>query len=225
MTNKHTYFERLYDLDMPKLQLGAPITPSTIAAGPFAVVHNGIRGLGAHLHEYLDIVAFLDSSVYRTLTQEYEYEVDKNNQKIKFYFKDVNSEFVIEPIVESDMEKFYPEKKFRDFEEFISYLERLAQTITFGPQVEETDFAITVDETSTPPRISGLFFRQDPKIFRRESDGWVELTPADEDWVDIEEYSWVNVLSGAVDLYDSVVYSDSIDATAFNKYIVGGRTL
>lgn len=214
-----SYFDDLLDLDIPELQKAEAITPGTIASGPFAVVHNGIRGLGAHLHQYLDLVAFLDSSVYRTLTEDYEYTIDNDKKSIRFYYEDIDSEFIIEPIVEKDIELFYEGKNFNGLDEFLGFLEKLSQQITYGPQVEVTPHAITVDDTGL---VKGLFKRTDSEFYRRENKDWTKLTPSDEDWADIEGLSWLNVLIGAVSLYDNIqLNSDTLQVDQFDRYIVG----
>jgi len=212
------YFERLADLVMPELQYGKPIGTGDILTGPFAVVHNTVRNMGGFLAVEQDTVTLLESTAFRTLSTAYEYSFDQDKQTVRFYYHDVRSEFIIEPIIEQDMQTFYPHLTFKDLNEFKDYIYRVGVSILFDPTHEPTNYAILVDNDQN---ILGLYMQDTKKgpLYRRENGDWSIITQTSDAEI-FENGIWVNVLSGAIELYDTKENEDVTSREAYREFDV-----
>lgn len=212
------YFEKLADLVMPELQSGRPIGTGDILTGPFAVVHNTVRNMGGFLAVEQDTVTLLESTAYRTLSTAYQYSFDEDAQTVRFYYPEVKSEFIIEPIVEQDMQTFYPHLTFKDLDEFKDYIYRVGVSILFDPTHEPTNYAILVD---VDQNVLGLYTQDTKKgpLYRRENENWEMITQTS-DSESFQNGTWVNVLSGAIELYDAKENDDKTSREIFREFDV-----
>lgn len=208
-------FEVLADIQLPELQYTN--TYSNIADGPFAVDNNGVVSIGAMLNISANgSLYFILANGLKYITPDFQVSVDKDAQTLSFTKTGTQYLLVIRPLTEADQKTFYPTLAFQDLNEFKDFLQRIAMNLMGGTQ-ELTDQAITTDDSGN---VLGMFQETPDGMYRREDKQWIALKPDDQDWTDVEDRSWLNVLIGAIELFDSNENADSSSVDEYNKFIV-----
>lgn len=191
-------FADLEDISMSELE-HTKNQHANVLDGPFTVVHNSnVPVIGAFLHYENDKVIFAAGHGVAFIDPSYSTFVDKKGQTISFVNTENSSEYTIRALVEEDMELHYPDLTFQDLYEFKSYILKSISNRIRSASEDVTPYAVTVDGDE----ILGLFMRDGDEMSRRENGEWITLTDSDEDWADIEDYRWANVLSGAIEVFD-----------------------
>lgn len=209
-------FEALADIDLPELQHTSD--RSDIADGPFAVEFGTNLGLGAQLRSLPSgyVQMLLNNGIKMFDPEIWTVNVDTARQTILFQSRDTGVDYLLRPLTLADQKHFFPQLRFANLSEFKDLVGQLAYRI-YGSEADVTDYALTVDND----RVLGLFRHKDGgDTFRREGDGWVKLSREDGDWADIEDKTWVTVLSGAIGLFDKYADDEVIPKALFKSFIV-----